>query len=609
MQITSDFYLSFWWLVPVLLVVAGIFIQPILRVFGVILIAEDEIGIVNKKFVLIGNNRQLPDGTLIALNGEAGLQADPLPPGVHFLYWPWQYEITKQKWVTVKQGQVGVVEARDGEPLENGRNLGRRILECDQFQDARAFLENGGQRGPQGAIMTPGTYRINTALFQVMYANALEVTDDEIAIVTTKDGVPLSKGDIAGRQVEGHNMFQDPDAFIATGGNKGLQEQVILAGRYYINPLFATVEMKPLSVVPVANVGVVVSYVGDEGQDVTGKDFAHGNLVSKGQKGVWVDPLDPGKYAINPYTHNIELVPTANIVLNWANAKTESHMLDEKLSTITLRSADGFKFNLDVSQIIHIPRNEAPMVIARFGSVANLVTQVLEPTIGNYFRNTGQSCGVIDFLQNRAERQDAAKEEISKVLDGYNVVAVDTLIGDIVPPDELMKTLTDRKQAEQEQLTYGTQQLAEDTRAKLQQAKAMADTQAQVVERQRKVEMADFDKKTAVLNAEGEAGAKKIQAQADAEVTQVTGDAEAGRIKAIGEAEAEVVRLKIASMESGNYAAIEVSKNLSVSKQPIVPAIISGGGEKGTIVDVMLANVLANQLGIKAPIKDGINHG
>jgi uncharacterized membrane protein YqiK len=40
-----------------------------------------------------------------------------------------------------------------------------------------------------------------------------------------------------------------------------------------------------------------------------------------------------------------------------------------------------------VSQIIHIPRNDAPKVIARFGTMANLVTQVLEPTIGNYFRN------------------------------------------------------------------------------------------------------------------------------------------------------------------------------------------------------------------------------
>ncbi len=87
----------------------------------------------------------------------------------------------------------------------------------------------------------------------------------------------------------------------------------MLAGRYFINPRFATVEMKPMTEVPIANVGVVIAYVGAEGVDQTGDAFKHGNLVKKGQKGVWVDPLDPGKYAINPYTHKVEMVPTANM--------------------------------------------------------------------------------------------------------------------------------------------------------------------------------------------------------------------------------------------------------------------------------------------------------
>ena len=138
---------------------------------------------------------------------------------------------------------------------------------------------------------------------------------------------------------------------------------------------------------------------------------------------------------------------TANVVLNWATGRTESHNLDAKLSTITVRSADGFSYNLDVSQIIHIPRNDAPRVIARFGSMEALVTQVLEPTIGNYFRNTAQGSDVIDFLTKRTERQKEAKESIARALGEYNVGAVETLIGDINPPAELMKPLTERKVA------------------------------------------------------------------------------------------------------------------------------------------------------------------
>jgi uncharacterized membrane protein YqiK len=98
-----------------------------------------------------------------------------------------------------------------------------------------------------------------------------------------------------------------------------------------------------------------------------------------------------------------------------------------------VRSADGFKFNLDVSQIIHIPRNDAPKVIARFGDMSALVTQVLEPIIGNYFRNAAQGSDIIDFLKHRSTRQEEARAAIAVALREYNVGAVDTLIGDIVP--------------------------------------------------------------------------------------------------------------------------------------------------------------------------------
>jgi len=192
--------------------------------------------------------------------------------------------------------------------------------------------------------------------------------------------------------------------------------------------------------VPIANVGVVVAYVGKEGKDVTGATFEHGNLVSKGEKGVWVDPLDPGKYPINPILPiRSSMFPPPTWYLNWATGKSEAHNLDANLSTITVRSGDGFKFNLDVSQIIHIPRNDAPKVIARFGDMSALVTQVLEPTIGNYFRNAGQGSDIIEFLKNRSIRQTEARDSISLALQEYNVGAVDTLIGDIVPPDELMR--------------------------------------------------------------------------------------------------------------------------------------------------------------------------
>jgi uncharacterized membrane protein YqiK len=594
MQTTFSVFGTYW---PILAVVVLVTCYKlVLRLFGMIVINQDSIGIVNKKWVLFGKNKTLPDGSIIALNGEAGLQADTLAPGVHFCLWPWQYAVTLQKFVTIDKGQLGVVDARDGRALSSGRVLGKEV-DSNSFQDARKFLANGGERGPQLAIIPPGTYRINTALFAVSTAPATEIPDNKVGVVTTREGASLATGDIAGKEIGGHNSFQNPQSFINNGGTKGLQEQVILAGRYFINPRFATVEAVEMTNVPIANVGVVISYVGGEGKDISGDAFKHGNLVSRGEKGVWAEPLDPGKYPINPYCRRVEIVPTANVVLNWATGKSEAHNLDKNLSTITVRSGDGFTFNLDVSQIIHIPRNDAPKVIARFGNMANLVTQVLEPTIGNYFRNAAQKSDVIDFLKNRSTRQGEAKTSIGAALEEYNVNAVDTLIGDITPPQDLMKTLTDRKLAEQEKVTYETQKMTEDTRKDLQQARAMADTQATVVASERKVTIAEFDAQSAVKKAEGDAKSKTINAEADANVITTVGNAEASKTKAIGTAEAGVIKLKIESMESGNYAMVQVANALATNHVKMVPDITVGAGEGSGIMDVFLAQMLRSQNG------------
>jgi len=600
MEIMLSAFAWSWVLVPLLALV--FWKQVLLLFFGMKIVPDNQLGIVYKKFVLFGKNKTLPDGKIIALNGEAGDQVDSLAPGLYWGYWVWQYDVKLEPFTHIPKGYIGIVESRDGSPISGGRVLGRRVS-CDAFQDARAFLSGGGERGPQIDFIPPGSWRINTALFKVNTGiEAKIVRDGMIGIVTTKDGKPLPTGEIAGKEIVGHNMFQDGQSFIDNGGYKGTQEQVILSGLYYINPMFATVEEKEMTSVPMAHVGVVIAYVGEEGQDVTGETFKHANLVKKGQKGVWVDSLDPGKYPINYVTHKLECVSTANIVLNWADGKNEAHKLDANLSTIKVRSVDGFTFNLDVSQIIHIPRADAPKVIARFGSVANLVTQVLEPTIGNYFRNAAQSSDVIEFLNHREQRQSDAKAKIAEALSEYNVVAVDTLIGDIVPPAELMKTLTDRKIADQEKVTYQTQREAEEVRKELAQAKALADTQPRVVDAERKVKIAEYEAAAKVKAASGDAESKTINAKADAEVLEVVGKATASKTMAVGTAEAEVIKLKTAAVGQTNYAVIEVGRALAEAKTALVPQIVAGGNGQGggTIVDVLIANLVRDKLNEKA---------
>jgi uncharacterized membrane protein YqiK len=595
----------------------------IFQLLGIVIVPEDKIGLITKKFVLWGENRDLPDGRIIAIKGEAGYQAQTLPPGIHFYKWIWQYDVTLQPLIIIPNGRIGLLVAKDGSELQAGRVLAPAV-QCDSFQDAVAFLSNGGQKGRQAGYLTAGTYRINTFLFDLSFADMTQIGDNKVGIITTLDGEPIDAGNIAGKPIDNHNNFQNADAFLRGGGQRGLQQQVVLAGLYNFNPWFAQVEDVDMVTVPIGYVGVVNSYVGAEGVDVSGIEFKHGNIVSKNQKGVWAEPYGPGRYPLNPYTMKVEIVPTTNLVLNWANARTESHNLDRHLSTITVRSKDGFPFNLDVSQIIHVPSSEAPKVIARFGTMMNLVSQVLEPTIGNYFRNSAQDADVISFLTQRKERQDSARQHISAVLMEYNVQGVDTLIGDIVPPESLMKTLTDRKLAEEQKSTYETQRLAQETRQNLEKETAVADMQKEIVQAQQGVQIAERIADAAVKKASGEAQSVKIQAEADsekvkmlagadaakirlmgnaeAERTRATGDAEAGKILAIGKSNAESYELQVKAMGGDQFTRMKIMEVIGKEGVKIIPDVLIAGGEGGSSIVDLLGIKLLDQFQ-----KDGKN--
>lgn len=596
---------TYWWTIPVIL--SFVFYKWIFRLFGIIIVPESQIGLVTKKFVLFGSKKSLPDGRIIATEGEAGFQAKTLAPGLYFGFWPWQYEIRLENFTVIPQGKIGLISAKDGQVPTNGSILGKYV-DCDSYQDAEKFLKNSGNKGRQATVLVAGSYRINKFLFDVSVTDQLTINDNAVGIVTTLDGEPLKEGQIAADFTEGHNKFQDFNKFLENKGQRGLQQEVMLAGTYNINPWAITVDEVPITEIPIGHVGVVVSAVGDDGVDVTGVEFKHGNIVSKGQKGVWNEPLGPGKYPINTHVLRVELVPTTNLVLNWATARSEAHNLDANLSTITVRSKDGFPFNLDVSQIIHVPSTEAPKVIARFGNMQNLVSQVLEPTIGNYFRNSAQDSDVIAFLKTRKERQDAAKARISEVLNEYNVHAVDTLIGDITPPESLMKTLTDRKIAEEQQTTYDTQRLAQAKRQEYEKANAIADMQKEVVRSEQSVNIAERNAEAEVkaaegkakavkLNAEAEAEATKLQASAEAQMITLTGEAEASKKLAIGKSEAEAYRLAVEAMGMDNFTKFKVTEAIGTNNVKVMPdVLIGGGGNGGSTIDGLLGMQLMKMM-------------
>jgi len=369
------------------LAVIAVGILLILLISGIRYIPNSRIGIVEKRWSAKGSVKS----GFIALKGEAGYQPNVLRGGLHYLI-PIQYNVHIAPLVTITQGKIGYLFARDGQPLEPTQTLGGNVSASD-FQDVVAFLRAGGQRGPQRRILRDGTYAINLLQFVVITEErvyslplsrddeaiirrmaeviaerggfrpvVIKDTDDLVGIVTVHDGPSLPQGEIIAPVVGDdaavaetyHNKFQDPDRFLRAGGQRGRQLEVLVEGTYYVNRLFATVEMVPKTIIEVGNVGVVVFYTGEVGADLSGVDYRHGELVQRGQRGVWVTPLMPGKYAFNTYAGKVIAVPTTNIILKWIRTQTGPHRLDENLAEVSLITRDAFEPSLPLSVVIHI---------------------------------------------------------------------------------------------------------------------------------------------------------------------------------------------------------------------------------------------------------------
>ncbi|MCC6991153.1 MAG: hypothetical protein IT181_19265, partial [Acidobacteria bacterium] len=95
--------------------------------------------------------KQMPDGRTVALRNEVGVQARVLGPGFHLLI-PFIYKVSKRPFCVIRKNAVGVVRAITGAPIPSGSFMAKAVA-CDLFQDGEALLKNGGEKGPQLAIL------------------------------------------------------------------------------------------------------------------------------------------------------------------------------------------------------------------------------------------------------------------------------------------------------------------------------------------------------------------------------------------------------------------------------------------------------------------------
>jgi uncharacterized membrane protein YqiK len=619
MQLLKMVPVSIFWIIGVLILAL-----IVLKVIGIRIIPSDCVGIVEKWWSFKGS---IKNGGIIALNGESGFQPEVLRGGFH-LKTPLMYRVYVQPLITIPQGKIGYVFARDGQPLEPIQTLGTIIKEGCNFQDVRGFITNGGQKGPQRGILREGTYAFNLSQFIILTEdrtyylpmgdkseassiaqmtsmlksrdafNPVVIKDiaDSIGVVTVHDGKTLAEGTIIAPSVGTnpndeetyHNNFQDIEKFLKAGGFRGKQYSALVDGTYFLNRLFATVEYIPKTIIDIGEVGVINSYYGEKGIDVSGAEYKHGELVAEGSKGIWQNALAPGKYALNTYAAKVVKVPTTNVILKWISGQVGGHKLDENLKEVSLITADAFEPSLPLTVVFHIDYKKASSVIQRFGDVKMLIEQSIDPMISGYFKNVGQTMTLIELIQKRSEIQERASKEMKEKFSHYDLELEEVLIGTPAPSkadnriETILAQLRDRQVAKEQIETFNAQQKSSEKERELNEARAIAAKQQelsesniniQIQENKGKAELqmatqealkiqklseankykteqeADGKKYQTIKDAEAQsesmvnlatANAQKIQKEADAKSyeTEKTGNAEATKIKAIGESDA-----------------------------------------------------------------------
>lgn len=599
-------------------------------------IPNKSVGIVEKRW----SRRGSVESGLIALNKEAGYQPDVLRGGLHWLM-PLQFSIHRVPLVTITQGQIGYLFARDGLPLAPTQTLGCNV-EADNFEDVGHFLRNGGQRGPQRKVLREGTYAINLAQFVVITSGdvyylrlnreddtlftkmaeliterdgftpvVIEGKHDMIGITTVHDGPALDSGEIIAPVVGAdvtqvntyHNNYQDPEKFLLAGGRRGRQLQVLVDGTYYLNRLFVTVEMVAKSVIEVGHAGVVVSYTGETGNDLSGKDYKHGELVKPGQRGVWSEPLLPGKYPFNTYAGKLIPVPTTNFILKWIRNQSGQHRFDENLSEVSLITKDAFEPSLPLSVVVHIDYKKAPLVIQRFGDVKRLVEQTLDPMVSAFFKNVGQTRTLIQLLQDRAMIQKVSCDEMKEKFSHYNLELEEVLIGTPASSagdqriENILTQLRTRQIAEEQIETYSRQEKAAVKERELREAESKARQQQALTESEVSI---------TIQSNQGKADYQRSLQKA-AEIRTLA-EAEAEKAARIGIGQAIAVEEQVRAYGGPQYQLTQMvmqrfAEAIQESRVDVVPKIVIGGsngdgkGGQGGVMEALLTMLLSEKIG------------
>jgi hypothetical protein len=329
----------------------------VIRALGVIIVLVSALstsfvsvpdGHLGQLFRVYGGS-SLREGKIVAVNGENGPQAEILTPGFHF--W-WLVNViytvdTSPTEISIPADKVGVLVARDGAPLRPGQafadpfatDLGFRML------DAVTFLKNGGQRGPQLTVLTPGKYRLNRYLWDYVERPAKEVEAGFVGVVKSNVHADVDFGTLRATKPQSCDVITDKDASIqrleapiVPVGCIGVWNKSLQPGKYYFNP----------------------------------DAFAVKEIDTRAQ--VWT-------YAGGYKRANISLTVDAKGDIVQTRTETDIPENKENADRAIFVKMEGWDVPLELRVVAQVSPNEAACVVASVGGLKEVEERVLTPSI------------------------------------------------------------------------------------------------------------------------------------------------------------------------------------------------------------------------------------
>lgn len=504
-----------------------------------VVIDEKEVGIVHKQF--FGN--PLPTGQVIARNGEMGPQAEILGPGWHFGYYPFSYTVRIDHVVTVPPGQVGFVTARDGQPLPTDEMFAPAWDSAQDMLNPTTFLAKGGRRGPQTTILTPGTYRYNTALHEVTAIPALQVDAGTVAVIKSNSGVPWTAADGPADLVNGVPLVPK--------NHRGVWAEPITPGGYYLNSR--------------AFVPIIVK--------TTQRIYTYQAAQSSPRTGAAARTAAAARAAATPRASS-----------------------DNDDWSVSVRSKDGFSFPLDVRVSCAIEAKNAPYLVALLGNpdavvqddqedekLEMLEARVILPAVRAIFRNVAETMNALEFVNRRSEIEAIGTQRMTAELARYRVSCDGVYVGNIhldatEAGQKLIMTQTEREVAVNQEKLYNQQRQAEVSRAQFVRAQEEAEQQRQLAAAEYKVKIEGENAKSQVAKAKGEAESQVI----------------------IGEGRSKAYKLLVETLGREQVAQLELMKLVVDGKVQITPQVMMASGNS-TAMDALAGTLLRQNTSSPTP--------